>query len=233
MFSSTFSLKVATLATAVVLVFAGDSPAQHGGHGGGGHGGGFGGFAGHGGGGGFRGGGYRGFGRGGFGYGGFGYGGWGWGGLGPGYGLYDWGYPGWGYGGYYDGGYYAPNYGVLPYNYSNDYAPYTATVTPLSGDLSFYPPDSSYGQLNNNTASIDVKVPVNAKLWFDGQKTSQTGSERLFVTPALEPGKTFSYEVRASWLSSDGKQETRTRTVEVHANQSTMVNFMDTQNPAD
>jgi uncharacterized protein (TIGR03000 family) len=217
-------LKVASLATAALLVFAGDSPAQHGGGGhGGGFGGGHGGFVGHGGGfGGFRGGG-RGFGRD-----GFGYGGWGYGGLGLGYGLYDGGY------GYYDGGYYAPAYSTGPYYNSYDYAPYTQDyapyystgITPQSGYLSYYPPETGYGQPNNNTASVEVKVPANAELWFDGQKTNQSGSDRHFVTPALCPGKTFNYEVRATWTDAQGQQVTRTRDVQVQANQSTIVNFM-------
>jgi uncharacterized protein (TIGR03000 family) len=225
--STSFSLKVAALATAVVLVFAGESMAQRGGHGGGGGHGGFGGGGGRGGFGGGRGGFGRGFG----GWGG-GFGGWGYGGLG--YGGYGWGYPGWGYGGgYYDSGYYAPTYGTVPYYYGDGYTPSMASGTPISSYQSFYPPDGNYGgygQPSNNTAAIDIKVPANAKVWFNDKETSQTGSDRHFVTPALEPGKTFTYEVRATWTGSDGQQVTRTREVHVQANQPTMVNFMANQN---
>jgi uncharacterized protein (TIGR03000 family) len=213
--STSFSMKVAALATAVVLVFAGESMAQRGG-------------GGRGGGGGF-GGGRGGFGGGRGGYGGWG-GGWGYGGLG--YGGYGWGYPGYG-GGYYDGGYYAPTYGTVPYYYGDSYMPSMASVPQTSGNQSFYPPDANYGgysQPTNNTAAIDMKVPANAKVWFNGKETSQTGPNRHFVTPPLEPGKTFSYEVKASWTGSDGQPVTRTRDVQVQANQPTMVNLMDNQN---
>jgi uncharacterized protein (TIGR03000 family) len=218
MFKSTLLFtKVAALAAAVVLTFAGQSWAQRGGghgggHGGGGHGGGgHGGFAGGHGHGGFGGHGFGGRGFGGF-YGGWGYGGW------------DWGYPyAGGYYGGYDGGYYAPIYRPVPYYNYDLYVPGT-------GYQSYYPPDATYGRANDNTASIEVLVPANAKLWFDGKETSQTGPDRFFATPALEPGKTFTYEVRATWTDSNGQPVTRTREVQVQANRPVLVSFV--ENPA-
>src|SRR5262249_38805878 len=39
-------------------------------------------------------------------------------------------------------------------------------------------------------AVIVVKLPAaDGNLWVNGRRTKQTGEERLFVTPALEPGK--------------------------------------------
>jgi uncharacterized protein (TIGR03000 family) len=57
----------------------------------------------------------------------------------------------------------------------------------------------------------------------------QTGSQRYFATPPLEPGKTFTYEVEATWQDANGKQVRRTREVTVQANQPAMVNFTDNQ----
>jgi uncharacterized protein (TIGR03000 family) len=82
---------------------------------------------------------------------------------------------------------------------------------------------------NDNSAAIQVRVPPDAKLIFNGKETSQTGSQRYFATPPLEPGKTFTYEVEATWQDANGKQVRRTREVHVQANQLAMVNFMDNQ----
>jgi hypothetical protein len=40
-------------------------------------------------------------------------------------------------------------------------------------------------------ASITVMVPATATITFDGHPTKESGTERLFVTPPLAPGKTF------------------------------------------
>jgi uncharacterized protein (TIGR03000 family) len=195
MFKATwFSLKVAALATAVILTFAGDGVAQRGG----------------------RGGGWGGGGRSGGGWGGGGWDGRGYGGGYGGYGGYGWGQSGWGYST-------APYYGDSSY-----YVPSDSYTT--SGYQSFYPPDAGYGRTNDNSAAIQVRVPPEAKLMFNGKETSQTGSQRYFVTPPLEPGKTFTYEVEATWQDANGKQVRRTREVHVQANQPATVNFMDNQN---
>jgi uncharacterized protein (TIGR03000 family) len=44
-----------------------------------------------------------------------------------------------------------------------------------------------------NKASLIVLVPEDAKLYIDGQATSQTGSRRSFITPELPAGKAFYY----------------------------------------
>jgi uncharacterized protein (TIGR03000 family) len=67
---------------------------------------------------------------------------------------------------------------------------------------------------------------VNAQIFVDGAKTSQSGSSRSFVTPALEPGKTFSYEMRVQWTAPDGLMVNLTRTVHVKAGRETKVGFI-------
>jgi uncharacterized protein (TIGR03000 family) len=72
---------------------------------------------------------------------------------------------------------------------------------------------------------IAVRVPANAEIWFDGNKTSQTGQVRLFNTPPLEPGHEYSYEVRALWNDS-GHDVDRTRKVTVHSGDRIGLNFL-------
>jgi uncharacterized protein (TIGR03000 family) len=169
-----------------------------GGHGGGGHGGGHGG-GGHGG-GGHGGGGHSGFGH----HGGFGYGGYGLYGLG--YGGY--GYSGWGYGGY--GGYSSPYYS-MPY--------YSAAVPPASYQ-SLYPP------VDNTHAYIRVHVPADAQVLFDNAPTKEQGTERLFVSPPLEPhADGYTYQISVRW-TQNGKQEQADRTIRVMPGETTDVNFL-------
>jgi uncharacterized protein (TIGR03000 family) len=189
-----------------------------GGHGGGGHGGG-----GHGGG---HGGGFSG-GHGGYGHGGYGHGGYGYGH--GGYGRY--GYGGYGYGGLglysglYGYGYGSPYYGSSYYEPAYDYSSPSA-VAPAA----YYSPDtSSIGSPadnpNPNAAMLQLRVPENAEVWFEGDKTSQTGSVRHFVSPSLEPGKTFTYDVRARWTDASGQPVDRTKQVKVQAGARVGVDF--------
>src|SRR5262249_29397468 len=58
-----------------------------------------------------------------------------------------------------------------------------------------------------------------------GEKTSQRGQFRRFVTPALEQGQNYTYEIRAVWDDNGNKVE-RTRKVQVRAGQQSSVDFM-------
>jgi uncharacterized protein (TIGR03000 family) len=174
-----------------------------------------------GGGGGWSGGGaWRGGGWGGYrgGYGGYrGYGGYGgyWGGFWPGFGLgYASGYRGYGYG----------------YNYPSEYGAYYyepsyASVEPSATPSYYYSPPDTAADVNPNVASIEVRVPVNAEIWFEGEKTSQTGAVRHFQSPELQPGKTFTYDVRARWTDAAGKEVDRTKQVKVQAGARVGVDF--------
>jgi uncharacterized protein (TIGR03000 family) len=207
-----FKLFVALLALAAAL---GLNPAlavaQH--HGGGGHGGGHSG-------GGERGGSWHGGSwHDGGGYGGGWYGG-GWYG---GYPRYYGGYYPYGYQRYYpwdDGGYrsyyYAPN---DDYGTPSENGAYSTPSEEESGRT--MPPAAA----TDNAAHIRVLVPAGAKITFEGKPTEQTGSVRYFNSPPLEPGKSFSYEVKASWREGD-REVTKTREVPVHAGDAVTVNFM-------
>jgi uncharacterized protein (TIGR03000 family) len=242
------------LASGVAWAHGGGGGHGGGGHGGGGHGGGIGhggGFAHHGvavGGihhygiyspGFYRGLGYSPyFGRGypyGFGIYGLGYG------YSLGYGRYGlgagWGYPYYPYYGYglYRGygwpslGYSAGWYGAYPYSYygygSNPYYGYSSSYSPTPAD---YGAPSAQAQApsppKDDMAHLLVLVPENAELWFNGTKTTQTGPQREFVSPALTPGKHYSYEIKARWQENDKTVE-QVRTVHVQANDWQTVDF--------
>jgi uncharacterized protein (TIGR03000 family) len=131
-------------------------------------------------------------------YGGGGYGCWG------GYGGYG-GYRG-GYGGYggYAGSPYAPNmFGVSygpPVGYTVQ-APPTTTAPPGVAPATFV-----------------VNLPADAKLTVEGRPTTSTSSRRVFVSPPLRPGQTYSYSLDAQ-VTRDGQTQTVHRDLPVRAGQ--------------
>ncbi len=184
------------------------------------------------------GGGYRGGygGYGGYGYGGYGgYRGYGYGlypglGLGPGlgYGLGS----GLGYGGYSYGSYPSVTYSTPAYvsppivtQFSSGTVIPSETVIPASGTAiqttSGYTPDQA---AQDNLAHVRVRVPANAEVWFEGEKTAQSGTLREFASPALKPGHNYVYTVRARWMEASGPVE-QSREVNVQANATADVDF--------
>jgi uncharacterized protein (TIGR03000 family) len=104
-------------------------------------------------------------------------------------------YSGYSYPSNYDYGYSYPYYDGYTYpDYSGSYA--------MEPTTSAYPPaEAAPAPIPNGSATITVKVPAGAQFWIDGQPTTQTGPVRTFVTPTnLEPGRTYSYHVRAEWV---------------------------------
>jgi uncharacterized protein (TIGR03000 family) len=138
--------------------------------------------------------------------------------------------------GYYPYGSYAPNgyYGYsTPYYYSSSgyYTPGMGSMPTMSSYQSFYPPMSQPGMggsgQGNGTAFIEIMVPAQAQITFDGTMTQQTGPVRFYSTPPITGNST--YEVTATWKDQTGNDVRRTRTVHVAPNQQTFVNFMDHQ----
>ncbi len=83
-----------------------------------------------------------------------------------------------------------------------------------------------YGEFTpERQAHVIVTVPdANAKVWIQGQLMSESGTRRAFASPMLEPGFTYSYEIRARW--GDAQQTTeQTRTINVRPGQEIDVDF--------
>jgi hypothetical protein len=48
--------------------------------------------------------------------------------------------------------------------------------------------------LADSSAQIELQVPADTQVWFDGEKTTQTGTRRLFVSAPLTLGRQYTYE---------------------------------------
>lgn len=217
-FSSPVGL--AALATATLLVVDLNAHGHSGGHGGGGHGG----AAHH----------HAGFHHGGFGgFGGFSpffapgffpiygggfyrpYYGYGLGGLG--------GIGGLGLGGYGLGGYGLGGYGsYLPYSGGYGGVPLVGAVTP---NVPGGQPPAQTPPPPDNAAHLQLVVPTNAEVLFNGEATKQTGSVREFVSPMLTPGKVFAYTIAVRYPGADGKPIDDRRVIQVRANDWFRIDF--------
>ena len=66
-------------------------------------------------------------------------------------------------------------------------------------------------------AYVHVRVsPPHAEISFEGSKTVQIGTSRLYVSPPLNQGENYTYTIRVSWKENGG-EVTQTRTVGVRA----------------
>ena len=133
------------------------------------------------------------------------------------------GYGGYGYGGY--GGYgmqpmygqgLMPGYVLGPNGITNTISGYFSPGQQLGAGLGL--------GVDSRSALIEVRVPPDARVSFDGDGTTQTGTDRLFSSPPLSSGQAYHYTVKARW-EQNGRQVERTRRVEVRAGQRSRVDF--------
>jgi len=98
---------------------------------------------------------------------------------------------------------------------------------PFFGQTIIYYPASYAAALPRSAApvTIDVIVPAKAELWIEGKKMGQTGEQRQFISPPLEAGRRFSYDFRIRF-KDDGREQTRTRTLDVLAGANYTVDFV-------
>jgi len=127
---------------------------------------------------------------------------------------------------YWSGGYYSYPRSSYYYDYPRstyyDVAP--DYYTPPSTQFYYEPAPQT-----TNTAQIRVLVPdPNARVWFDGNATQQTGTERMFHTPPLQAGVANTYRIRASWMQN-GREMTQERVVSVTPGRMSTVDFNQAQ----
>jgi uncharacterized protein (TIGR03000 family) len=148
-------------------------------------------------------------------------------------GYYDRGYYGRGYDRGYYGNYYAPyryapyRYSSSPYYYSYPRSTYYDSYPTYSYQYSPSSYQSNYPATTSRDTSVLVKVHVpdpNAEIWFEGSKTSQHGTVREFQSPPLDPGRQYTYTVRARWMEN-GREVDRSRAVQVQGGQQVHVDF--------
>jgi uncharacterized protein (TIGR03000 family) len=67
---------------------------------------------------------------------------------------------------------------------------------------------------SDNVATMMAHVPESAQVYFQDRLMKSTGTERTYVSPALDPRKTYTYTVRVDWVE-EGKKVTQTHEIDV------------------
>jgi uncharacterized protein (TIGR03000 family) len=159
-----------------------------------------------------------------------------------GYGRYGLGY-GYGLGGYYGGLGYGLGYGLGWGGYGGyGWSPYSnypgyyysglglgmGTVMPAYGA----PPLMGAGGSGAGTqatvnarfpAQLTIEFPASASVTVNGQPVSSSGPVQTLTSPALELGRTYTFNVKAHW-SADGQEYEWNRNVTVAAGERSQVN---------
>jgi uncharacterized protein (TIGR03000 family) len=132
----------------------------------------------------------------------------------------------------------SPSYGTN-YDYAYPYTGYSgyraygeARLSPggLYGPLNTILPDMALQErppadLTPQAVTLEVKVPnPAAEVFVEGGKTRSVGLDRTFVSPKMEAGTRYTYEVMARW-TQDGKEVEQTRRVPVRAGEKVVVDF--------
>jgi uncharacterized protein (TIGR03000 family) len=81
------------------------------------------------------------------------------------------------------------------------------------------------------TIHIDLQVPSDAKVYFNGAATKQTGMSRTFVSSPLTPGIQYGYAVRVQW-NEGGRLVERTRNISFMASDHASLDFTPTAQTA-
>lgn len=84
------------------------------------------------------------------------------------------------------------------------------------GDLQTPPPLGTGTSTDATSTSFRVSVPANAVVYVNDMKTTSTGPERRYVSRGLEPGRTYTFNVRAEY-QRDGQTVTETRVIRLTA----------------
>jgi uncharacterized protein (TIGR03000 family) len=120
------------------------------------------------------------------------------------------------------------------WNAAHDYQygyPSRSYMVPTTSPLPTTSPIPSPKLLGMNTpapANIRVTLPDGAaSVWFEGNSTKTTGTDRVYQSPPITSGTTYSYRVKAAWTEG-GRQIVQERTVAVGAGQTAVLDFTQT-----
>jgi uncharacterized protein (TIGR03000 family) len=72
---------------------------------------------------------------------------------------------------------------------------------------------------------LQLIVPEQAEVWFAGVKIAREGRVREFVSPALSPGRSYTYEVAVRYTDAAGKPVEDKRDITIRANDWFSIDF--------
>jgi uncharacterized protein (TIGR03000 family) len=106
-----------------------------------------------------------------------------------------------------------PGYGYYPGDLPGHYPWYDGPSDHHAGQA-IGPVSTLVDAVPPGTAVLRVLVAPDADLLIEGQRTTQRGPVRIFVSPPLAEGRRFTYDLLAVWIE-DGQERARRQKVQV------------------
>lgn len=75
-------------------------------------------------------------------------------------------------------------------------------------------------------ATIEFLVPANAEIYFQGAKANLMGTQRRFITPALNPEKEYSYQIKVVWTTPSGEQKEKEMELTINAGSQRLIDLL-------
>jgi uncharacterized protein (TIGR03000 family) len=123
---------------------------------------------------------------------------------------------------YYGSSYY---YGSSPYYYSYStpyyYDTYSSAYYPSNRYTSMYFSGDMDTARAENRVMLNIQAPPGAGLWISDVFMGEGDGNRQFISPPLENGRKYVYDVKARWMQ-DGREMTSSRTLEFQAGQTNL-----------
>lgn len=87
------------------------------------------------------------------------------------------------------------------------------------------PPTPAPAPRAASTAVIEVQVPADAEVFIEGVQMNTPGANRRFTTPSLQEGRSFVYEIRATW-KENGQEVSHTQHLTIRAGDRQKIMFI-------
>jgi uncharacterized protein (TIGR03000 family) len=144
-------------------------------------------------------------------------------------------------GGWYGGGIY-PGIGLGFGNFPGYYGVYTPSYFSYGGVPSYSDSNVIYSSSSytprppaapaEDRAYMTIQLPVDqADVWIEGVKSVQGKASQDYVSPQLETGKKYFYEVRARWIDPQGKPVEAKRSFPIIPGRPVLIDFTQPSSP--
>jgi uncharacterized protein (TIGR03000 family) len=73
---------------------------------------------------------------------------------------------------------------------------------------------------------LSIRVPADAVVRINGEKTTQSGPRREFAASGLVPGRSYTFAINAQWTAPDGEVVDLQRRVSVQGGERRAIDFL-------
>jgi uncharacterized protein (TIGR03000 family) len=73
---------------------------------------------------------------------------------------------------------------------------------------------------------LSIRVPSDAVVRINGEKTTQTGPRREFLSSGLLPGRSYTFTVSAAWTAANGEAVEVQRRIAVQGGERRTIDFL-------